>query len=551
MFKCSRLTRPVIGALVAIAVSGGGSAHAAAPAPYKIYGSDTLFDIMTQAITNARTQGVVGADQLIYAGTGSGNGENEMKNNAQSIAPMSRNFRPATVTSFPAWAPTVQNIVGLDAAVIVTKNTIKRCKNMTLPPLATDTTKATPNVAGTPINFGTKGSGYTQMLEVILSGIDGSGSTAACSDPRRVQAIQDFASCNGVTTIDHFYRRDDNSGTTDTFKDKLAVSRFCNGAAQGSVVAGYCSNNGNKTCAFDADCGTGNTCIAEPNNNLHNQDLDPIRRPCADPGLRGGTTCTDLTTGFRCKASDANPNCTQGLVVALSDGDFGSSDITVTIADRVGGDSSGQTFGYGGREAVKRPGAPTAGVYVNNIAFSDANVRLDQYMLSRRLFLQRGTGNDDNGTVSNTLHPQGGGGTSQATAEANLYNFMTDPSGVNNPGNTPGRCNVDPLVKQFGFITCTTSCTQTPSGASNLCSKSPYPTVPSTASACIPTAGTWGFAAVSCSAGQICCSTGLACPGNGQCPAANGRGANAACAAPTDCTSGVCSDAGFGIKLCQ
>ncbi len=528
MSRGRRITRGMLGTAVLVLAAASGRASAqSAPPPWNLYGSDTLFDIMTQSIANAQAKGVPGTANLVYQGGGSGNAENQMKANVQSIGPMSRNFRPATVTSFPSFAPTVQNVIALDAAVIVTKNTPVRCKNMNLPLLASDPTKAASNDTTVPFSFGTPGSGYSQLLEVILSGVDGSGSVAACSDPRRIQALQDFAACNGIAAIDHFFRRDDNSGTTDTFKDKVAVGRFCNGAAVGVLGA-------NKT-----------------NPNLNNQDFDPIRRPCPNPGPRLEATCTDMTTGLSCRYADANPNCTQGLVVALSIGDNGSTDVTTTIAARVAADSTGATMGYAGREAVRQAGAPTSGVFVNTNSFSDPIVRLDQYMLSRRLFLQYGSTVTDLGGPT-SLSPAGGGGAAQLAAELSLFNYMTDPSGSASPDGAPGRCNTDPVVKQLGFITCLDDCLTVPSGASNLCSKSPYATVPSPPSACVPTAGAWANnGAVACTSGSICCSTGASCPASGVCPAATQRAANTACSKNSDCASGTCGDfIGVGINVC-
>jgi ABC-type phosphate transport system substrate-binding protein len=614
--SCSNRSQPrlVLGlsALLALA-AGQASAQVASNCPnysdtsngaYCINGSDTLFDIVTQSIKNkvasdkaavtagtavAPTilQGTSGAalsrSALFYNGGGSGNAENSMKAGApgaggtigggglgtQSIGAMSRNFRPATVTQFPSWQPTVQNVVGLDAAVIVVKNTANRYKNFALPLLATDGTKANPNTSTLSITFGTPGSGYDQILEVILSGIDGSGSVAACSDPRRLQAVADFSAANGVGLIAHFYRRDDNSGTTDTFKDKIAVGRFCNGAGAGVL-------------------GTNIT-----NANLNNQDFDPIRRPCDGPiaGVRNAVSCTDLTTGSACTDSVANPNCTQGLVTALSDNDPGRSDITTSIAGRVGNDSSGQTVGYAGREAARQAGNPTAAPFINTLPPSDTLVRQDLYMLARRLFVQRAPSNSsldaavsagttarsnatgvcasppclekasDLNTTSNTLKcPQltsntcAGGGTTQQSFEDALFNYMTDSGGTGSQDGAPGRCNVDPVVKQFGFLTCLDDCTLIPSGSGNLCSKSPYPNPAAPPSACFPATqfgatGNWTYCAVTC------CSNLSSAAGGAACPAATGRAANFACSTAgvqSECGAGLtCTDLGAGLLACQ
>jgi hypothetical protein len=591
-------------ALIVAAVAPGRSTAQVAAAPdYYIKGSDTLFDIMTASINAAKSKGVLPTTSptLIYDGTGSGNAENEMKSTSgtaagrlgvQSIGPMSRNFRPATATQFPSWAPTVQNIVALDAAVVITKNSSTRCKNIALPLLASDATKANPNTAGLPISFGTTGSGYDQMLEVILSGPDGSGSVAACSDPRRVQAIADFAACNGLPSLNHFYRRDDNSGTTDTFKDKImrggAGGRFCNGAALGVL-------GGNK---------------AHPN--LNNQDNDPIRKPCdVSSASRVQVSCTDISTGLACNSSAAT--CTQGFITALSENDPGQSDITLTIGGRIAADPTGATVGFAGREAA-RAIAGAAGAFINTNPPSDALTRLDLYLLARRLFLQRGPANplldagvdfnatntspppaagpaagctgaacgnqriNDNAALTSGLTcPDGssnfcaGGGTTQRNLEDTLFAYMTDPGGSVSPDGAPGRCNTDPLVKQFGFITCLDDCLATPSGASNLCAKSPYAYPASPPATCLPvgfpTASgvvTWSTSAAAtplygsftAAAAGTCCSTGTAVAAGGTCAAANaGRAANFACSTANvqaECATGlVCTDIGGGTLTCQ
>ena len=628
---CSRLLNRVRTSLAtalttfAVVAAGPASAQVANNCPnylagdttngaYCINGSDTLFDVITKSIQNKVTkdkaalaagtpaapiilQGTTGTaaqkSALYYNGGGSGNAFNSMKAGAptgggaitggglgtQSIGGMSRNFRPSDVVQFPSWQPTVQNVLGLDAAVFIVKNTPNRFKNFALPLLPADNTRANPNTPTLAINFGTPGSGYDQIMEVILSGIDGSGTTAACSDPRRVQAVADFSSANGVAAITHVYRRDENSGTTDTFKDKVAVGRFCNGNAIGVL-------------------GTNTS-----NYNLNNQDFDPIRRPCDAPNAsRIAVACTDLTTGLACTDSVANPNCTQGLVTALSDNDPGISDITVSIATRVSNDSTGATIGYAGREGVRISTLNTAGPLINTFPPSDTLVRANNYMLSRRLFLQRGPNSppldstvnptatsvrsnstgvcpsgqtctervQNTNTTSSTIKcPQNtgnicaGGGTTQTAFEDALFNYMTDPAGLGSQDAAPGRCNTDPILKQYGFLTCLDDCTLTPSGGSNLCSLTPYTNPASPPSACLPTAqfaatGNWTYGAVTNggTSSATCCSNGASAAAGASCPAAtSGRGANFACSragVQAECATGTtCSDLGNGLLVCQ
>ena len=644
----SRVWTPLTTLLITLALSVGGAARAqianncsnyadANKGAFCLNGSDTWFDVMTQAIKNKVAEDQAagcpggagctapnilqpagdpspGHSALFYNGTGSGNAANSMKAGAaaaggaigggglgtQSIGPMSRNFRPAescaaagnpncgtqVLGQFPSWQPQIPNVGGLDAAVIITRNQAARFTNFNLPLLPTDSTKANPNTTGLTCNFGTPGGGtncYDELLQVLLSGVDGTGSTAACSDPKRVQALADFSSAfPGV--IRHLYRRDDNSGTTNTFQDKVNVQRFCNGAAVGVLGS-------NK---------------AHPN--LNNQDLDPIRRPCDNSiaGVRQAISCTDLSTGLACDTSAAS--CTQGLVTAISELDPGISDFSVTIAHRAGSDATGLTVGYAGRTGIDNPalGGTTAGPFINTNPPTDALVRQDVYLLSRRLFIQRGPAlpsldasvtpgttvrsNAAGGancaappcteritnanTTSNTLlcpdqDPGGnkctGGGSKQRTFEDALFLWMTDTGGAGSQVGAPGRCNVDPIMKQFGFLTCTDDCTTPPSGSSNLCSKTPFPTIPSTPAACTPTnsAGgpTWNYGQVACTGSNVCCSNNLACNAQpagtpaGFCAAATGRPINSSCSAAggqAECATGsTCTDLGGGLLACQ
>ena len=512
---------------------------------YHFKGSDTLFDIMTTAINNARAAGIPGAKNLFYDGSGSGNAENQMKYNAgtgapvagasiplavQSIGPMSRNFRPATIDSaavgfaaadgatatrqgHASWAPTCQNVVGLDAAVFITRGSGagSALKNVNFPTavdaaIATDpTTRAVTNNTALPPSFNDGSAfnntsatvNYSNLLMVILGGVDGSGTLQACSDPRRVQAVQDLAAAMGVATIDHLYRRDDNSGTTDTWKDRIITQnvgtdprypilggRFCNGQSIGGIngaanQTGLCATS-RGVCTTDANCPvcTGTdvaTCDKSGHEvcqyNLNNQDLDPLRRPCvAADGTHAPSSCTDMFTGRTCQASDGNANCTQGLVVALSDADPGSDSVTNSIAARIKSDASGQSVGYAGKEAVL-PGKGTKGLTINTTGFTDVNVRKGAYLLSRRLFLQNAlvAGQVVGDQPSDTAGPNislTGQGTAQLAAEQNLFTYMTDPAG-SLTGGVSGRSITDPIVKQFNFITCSTDPTIDPCTLSN------------------------------------------------------------------------------------
>src|SRR5215813_3733139 len=219
-----------------------------ATAAFTLRGSDTLFDPITRAI-------MLSGVQITYAGGGSGTGETALLNHTQGIAPMSRNLKNEIIGpggTHPTWAPTPANILGLDAAVIIQKNVATKCPNI----------QEFRSLPGNPA---------THWLQLLLGGIDGSGSAAACSHSARLDALQAIADCMNVLQIDHFYRRDDNSGTSDTMKEKLGVCNFCNN-------------------------GTG---VSKGPMNTSNADNDPIRRQCVSGGAFTPTPCrSDNTLGL-------------------------------------------------------------------------------------------------------------------------------------------------------------------------------------------------------------------------------------------------------------
>ena len=632
MSKQMIVPRVVLGALAAGLTVWSGQAMAQSclvsvndPACYHLKGSDTLHDIITQGINAAQAAGVPGAINLFYDGTGSGNAESQMTYNkgsgtpvtgasiplgVQSIGPMSRNFRPKFVDAgsvgfvaadgisntkigHAAWAPTCNNVVGLDAAIFLTKATGKgsSCKDLKFPTVlnagtATDNFYvAVPNAAlpaaftnSSAFNNTAATVNYSSILSIILGGVDGSGTIQACADQRRVQAIQDLASCMGVSHLEHLFRRDDNSGTTNTWQDRIITlassadphypytgGRFCNGQSIGSINSstpqqGLCSVTRTTTCLNSAACPAGETCQF----NLNNQDLDPIRFPCSPvDATHAPTTCTDQTTGKPCAYGDGNANCTQGFIVAITDYDPGSSDETVSIANRVANDSFGFTVGYTGLEATL---FHTKGLTMNGTGYSVANVRNGQYLLSRRLFLQNSNAAGD--TVgdlpSDTAGPNigtiVGQGAAQFTAEQNFFNWATTPA------------NLDPIVSSLNFVTCSANPVNHCSG-STLCSRAPAAAVPSPLSAYLPstslngggvggavTVESQGQAWNGSSAAQLTCSSGAACltgtcDATGHCPLANGRVTNSACVQASDCASNACADYfaygnGTGL-LCQ
>jgi hypothetical protein len=471
-----------------------------AAAPYAFVGSDTLTEVTRDSIAQCESAGgLCTAGSLTYTNTGSGAAETALLASppTQRIAPMSRNFKASVLTAHNNWNPQQQNIIGLDAAVIVQKSAASgysKCPNLAA---ALDT--AAPGKAQ-----------VDTLIGLVLSGKGGVGDTAACSHPDRLAAVDTLAACfGGVSFIDHFYRRDDRSGTADTMKERFRLQRFCSGRAPG-LVAGL-------------------------DNNMANDDADPIRRSCVAANTDNAKTpCTlNWPSTTSCSDTPSVAGCTQGLTVPLSQNDPGLPDITTSIARRVRLDSNNQTVGFAGREASRQTG--NAAPNINSISPNNFNVRASAYIASRRLFVNWsdipvGTGRSGGRTADDIAND---------TAQQNLYTWITDPV-------LGGRFNVDPILIAHGFLPCTDDYSD-PSGPSNLCSSQlPPPAAESTPPQCIPD-GVTGNGTNLCCSGAVSTS-GVACPPAPCRPALYGcTGAGQG----NCCASLICTDQGTGNFACN
>jgi hypothetical protein len=477
-----------------------------AAGPYTSDGSDTLGDVAPTTIA------LSGAN-LTYRAMGSGQAETNMSNGTQSIGFMSRNFKSAVLTSHPLWQPATNNVLGLDAAVIVESSWASRMQNLSLPQDTTKPGKALPD----------------SDLSLLLSGYQSAGTTDACRHPNRLAAIDRLTTALHVDQIDHMYRRNDASGTSDTIRERVLTTasgtsggRFCNGQAPGGLKSDGVTLN----------------------HNLDAEDMDPIRRDCvaAVSGLLNATKCIYYPYNVACNAGDVAsgvsgvPNgtvCTQGLVVALTDADPGSTDVTTSIARRVAGDDGHKTIGYAGREAVKTVGVATAGPTINKISYSDASIRQAFYPLSRRLFLNHGD------SLPNSTNPTDANYDKQQQ-ENTLYDYATGDN---------GRCNMAPIMKQFGFVSCHNNCNPSTWGSSyNLCEDGDISAAESTMALCVaagktcPTSGTM----------PICCSTGITCTSGATCGSIPAATQGQGCNTTADCATGLTckADSATGYMEC-
>ena len=145
-------------------------------------GSDTLKSAILEAISQAEQLQVLPVGALVYTGGGSGVGEAGLRAGTQGIAPMSRAFSTAAINDLLSQGVTpVTNAIGLDGVSVFA-----------------EAGNATPS-----IDFAT------------LRGIFGCTITTWEQVPG--------ATLTGPIAV---YRRDDASGTTDTFKTLTGLAAF-------------------------------------------------------------------------------------------------------------------------------------------------------------------------------------------------------------------------------------------------------------------------------------------------------------------------------------
>lgn len=171
-----KLVTSVIASLSSVTLASLVTSIAVA-APASLQGSDTMAGIMTDAISAAGLEG-----EVTYVGGGSGLGEKAVSAGEQGIAPLSREVSPQAVAAAKAKGITlVPHVIGLDgvAVFVNAKNTLEK---LDLPALRNIFTCSATKWEDVP------GSGRTGAIAV--------------------------------------FRRNDNSGTTDTFKSLVGIDAF-------------------------------------------------------------------------------------------------------------------------------------------------------------------------------------------------------------------------------------------------------------------------------------------------------------------------------------
>jgi len=490
-------------ALTVLVVSSG-----TAWAQYTVSGSDALTQVIQAAITAS------GAN-LTYLNVGSGQAEKNIAKlsgytDLQSIAPISRNFLASVLTAVPSLSPKDQNVIALDAGIIVVGNSPGHMQDIALP-LADP---STPAVAAP-----------NSSLAILLGGYPAGGpgtkssaTTAECADPHRIAALSLFSNYQG-SLISHLLRRDDKSSTQDIFRQALQFDRWCNGKSEGNLNA--------------------------PGSNLQNSDLDPIRKPCSNTGgAWQNTRCTyyplnyppvgqTCQNGQTLAASDPHNTygvaipCTQGLIVALSEPDAGmGTDVNVSIASRVNADLNVSTVGLAGVSALLSP--YVVPVTINQIGFTYDKVRSGMYMFSYRHFLQH---------RPDCLAFTGNAG--RCAEETKLFNWATKTN----------RCDMQNIVTSAGLVPPLAKCW------------APCPD-PLNITCLQPSAGTGtpkqniGAETTACDSAYPCVANGKtlssgSCGGSGgNCPSIPVLGQGFACPLNAKCSSTTCQSSAV-IPICN
>jgi hypothetical protein len=286
-----------------VVIGAGATSVAALPSPYQ--GSDTLFNVTTQAIAAAGLT-PTGA----YVGGGSGNAAAAMSNAAtivvatQQTGPMSRmikseadvcnGFLGGTSGSTDTNASGI--VIGLDAVDVLSSTSAgasSACNSTpdagaTVPGVGlvyssttllgtgpTDIFADTATVGGAPVK-----QTWKWALAMIYGGLDISAAagtpaaTANCASTSRANLVANWSNlfqngcANGASSICgagtapngalwHAYRRDDTSGTSDVFASILGLSpSTSNSSLNGFGASPYCnamnwdSTSGNSSCGY-------------------------------------------------------------------------------------------------------------------------------------------------------------------------------------------------------------------------------------------------------------------------------------------------------------
>jgi hypothetical protein len=278
--------------LATVLLLGASASAIGAATDNKLQGSDTLKDMTKLIITSCTA-----AAGLDYVGGSSGAGENAMAAGTQEISPMSSTMGAGSCKGGQPAKQAQGLIVAHDGIAIDSESDGATCASGQVASTGGFTVKvggtgadatgctgcetgtATYNFKAPPTTTGTN-QGWKDVLRIIYSGLlhDGTGlatGTKDCSGDVRKSLLANYSAifeggCSALGTctggLNHAFRRDDLSGTTDTFiklvgLPAITTNPFCNGTEQDDKdpIRRACQT---VTCTTQADCDThgGGTC---------------------------------------------------------------------------------------------------------------------------------------------------------------------------------------------------------------------------------------------------------------------------------------------------
>jgi cysteine-rich repeat protein len=311
--------RKTIAMLVFLTI-GTGAVGTAALDNIRFQGSDALLELTRSVLANCPGADPDPADQfgapwngvgLHDDGTGSANAEDRMRTSAQTVAPMSRFLTLAPLVSSttscpttpPAMPATSEGIVfGLDGIAVVASalngaacnGSVEDCDRTTEPTAGLGYAKTITLADASTYTF----RDWRDVLRVLYAGMDHDGGSdianRRCNSLVRQAVANDWSNifegaCSTCTQVEHVFRPDDASGTTQTLVSLLGLPTITYGNV-GSIRTPFCNA----------------VQISEPLPPLVNryppdfQDNDPIRRPCT--GTNKGVVPPNEPTKQVCSA---------------------------------------------------------------------------------------------------------------------------------------------------------------------------------------------------------------------------------------------------------
>ena len=319
-----------IAAVAAFAALGAGTLGVHA---LDLKGSDTL-----KKLTVAVVAACPGATGVInYVGNGSGAGENAMIAGAQTVAPMSRFIAGSAASGVCAVDTTKAEAIEIAGdAIVISANDAHHTACDPLSGSASDLAcqgyqsggaltsnggLANTKTLATGVNI----TSWKDTLRLVYFGIapndfplaSGTGpgdqvlavniARRDCMDPSRLELVNSYGKLyqvdcgqdGGCTKLQHAFRRDENSGTTDFFRETLSVESgtqfgnkgfpFCNEYVPAVTLNN--ANNGNAAaCTVNSDCTATGYTLCAADHTCH--------RP--NNGCAVATSAVDCPSGFTC-----------------------------------------------------------------------------------------------------------------------------------------------------------------------------------------------------------------------------------------------------------